>query len=184
MKNLNLLLLSLAFTACTSNTPVTTKESLTDKYTFEKLLEGKNYDIAITSIINHDGTSANLLPNTTMTNSGGISSTIKFDKGLEKGYYIRVRPDILQFKLPFSGKSRTASLSYNSNTVTKADVKQSKLIYNMVRRPNNSLIHIKFNERVEDLQYIEIEIDKKGSAIVKAKKVGERVEIYDGFLHN
>lgn len=170
--------------ALTSCGTTTTSNNTIDSNLMEKVLESKTFDIPITSIIYNDNSKSNLKIGGTLSNNGNITSTIPLNKGDVGEYYIRVRPSIIAVSLPYSGKSRSNSLAYNSSTVVTKNFSSSDIVYTITKRDDAKEVTIDIKEPTNELKKIIINIDRFGTALVTASKIqGQNVK-YDGYISN
>lgn len=151
-----------------------------------QVLDSKTYDIPITSMVNRDGTQSKVITNMSMKDNLAIRNDNNRNNNLDAdSYYIRVRPNIIAISLPYSGKSRSASLSYNaSETITK-NISMNNVDYEIEKSNNGDKI-ISFNvlESNDDIKKIVVTIDKNGTAYIKANKIAGNVVDYVGYIYN
>lgn len=155
-----------------------------DPTLMENVLNSKTYDIPITAIINNDGTKSPIVTNTSMSN-GDVLKTTGENKMLEGEYYLRVRPNVIAVNLPFSGKSRNAGLSYASTEPYEKNISFEDVNYTVNTKKNgDKVINIQLTKKIDDLKYINIDIDKNGTASIQASKINGQQISYVGYIYN
>lgn len=180
MKNL-FCCVGLLAVSCTTSAPAS---SAISSSTMQQVLDSKLYDIPITAIISDDNTKVNLTIGGTLSNNGNISSTIPLKKEMDSEYYIRVRPNILAISLPYSGKSRAATLAYSTSSTVRKNFATADYSYTVSNHGDKKLITFNFNSKVDGLKTISITIDPRGTAQVTANKLQGQTVKYDGYIYN
>lgn len=184
MNILKIVAFEILIVSCGANSTVSTNNNFIDQQVLKTLLQDRMYDIPITGILNTDGTKTNLSPSTTMSNNGNISKSIRSAESLDDEYFIKVRPDAINFNLPYSGRTRSATIAYSSNESVSKVVDFNNLSYELTDTGKLNKITINLNEKIEGLKIVEIELDENGTARIRAYKIANQTVFYEGYIKN